>query len=378
MRSRALRNERAKPATEAPRSDDHAPLPLHPGARAAARTALAVVLVGAALWTASDFLPALIWAAMIAIALWPLYVRTAERTSRGPSGASAFLFTLVVALVVFLPIALVTYEIAQQSGVLGAWIAHSRDNGIPVPDWITRLPVVATAIEQWWRDNLARPESAAAWLQDLHLEALARTFGGQLLHRMFMLFFALIALFVILRSGDRVGAQLLEAADRIFGDPGEGLVARAVAATRGTVNGTVVVAVGEGLLIGAGYVLAGVPNPALFTVLTIAFAMVPFGAWVAFSAAALAVVAGGGSGAAAAAVFAWGAVVMLSGDHFVWPLLVGSAARLPFLFAFVGIFGGLATFGLIGLFLGPVVMAAVLTIWREWVIMRKRRNPARD
>ena len=62
-------------------------------------------------------------------------------------------------------------------------------------------------------------------------------------------------------------------------------------------------------------------------------------------------------------------LVMLAGDNFVWPTLVGGAARLPFLFAFVGIFGGLATFGLVGLFLGPVIMAALLTIWREWVVM---------
>ncbi len=58
---------------------------------------------------------------------------------------------------------------------------------------------------------------------------------------------------------------------------------------------------------------------------------------------------------------------MLAGDHCVWPVLVGGAARLPFLFAFVGIFGGLAAFGLLGLFLGPVVMAVLLTVWREWV-----------
>jgi predicted PurR-regulated permease PerM len=63
-----------------------------------------------------------------------------------------------------------------------------------------------------------------------------------------------------------------------------------------------------------------------------------------------------------------GSAVMLIGDHFFWPRLVGGAARLPFLFAFIGIFGGLATFGLFGLFLGPVIMAALLTVWREWVL----------
>jgi predicted PurR-regulated permease PerM len=114
--------------------------------------------------------------------------------------------------------------------------------------------------------------------------------------------------------------------------------------------------------------IAGVPNPVLFIVLTIAFAMLPFGAWAAFTAAALTVLVTGGSGAAAVGIFVWGAIVMLAGDHFVWPTMVGNAARLPFLLAFVGIFGGLASFGLLGLFVGPVIMAALMTIWREWIV----------
>src|SRR5262249_41579015 len=220
----------------------------------------------------------------------------------GPSGASAFPFTVLVAFVVFLPVALVTYQLAQQSDVLGAWMAQAREQGIAVPEWIARLPVAAGPVEQWWRENLARPEAAATWLKNLHADTLVTTFGGQVLQRLFMLLVSLIALFVMLRSGDRVAGALLATAERMLGEPGEGLVERTVDAIRGTLNGTVVVAVAEGLLIGAGYVLAGVPNPALFTVLTIAFAMVPFGAWAAFAAAAIALVAAGGSGIAAAAV----------------------------------------------------------------------------
>jgi predicted PurR-regulated permease PerM len=75
----------------------------------------------------------------------------------------------------------------------------------------------------------------------------------------------------------------------------------------------------------------------------------------------------GGSVFASAGVFAWGAVVMLTGDNFVQPALIGGAAKLPLLAALIGILGGLASFGLIGLFLGPVLMAAALTIWREWL-----------
>jgi predicted PurR-regulated permease PerM len=369
-----------KARTAKPKAVDHdsgAPtgtrqaLPLHADARLISRVTLAIGLVAIALWTAADFLPALVWAAILAVALWPLYATFAARVSAEPSSLTAFIFTLVVALILFTPMALAIYQIAQQSDVLVGWITQARDNGIKVPEWIARLPVAADSVQQWWRDNLADPKAAASWLQTVNGDKASdfiKTFGGQLLHRMFMLFVALIALFIMLRNGRSIARQFLLTSDRIFGDPGEGLIEKMVDAVRGTVNGTVIVALAEGLLIGVAYLVAGVPNPVLFTILTIAFAMLPFGAWAAFSAATVTLLVSGGSGVAAACVFAWGAIVMLAGDHFVWPTLVGGAARLPFLFAFIGIFGGLATFGLLGLFLGPVIMAALLTVWREWIM----------
>ena len=371
LKSATKRDSDDKPA------DVRKPLPLHAGARLTARLALAIMLVGAALWTASDFLPALIWAAILALAVWPLYVRFAAAVSDERSSLAAFLFTALVGLTLIFPIALATWQIAQQSDALFAWIKHSQENGIAVPDWVARLPIAAEALQQWWRENLTDPKAAAAWLQSINADKGAeffKLFGGQMINRAFMFFFSLVALFVLLRNGRWIAQRFLDTADRIFGDPGEGLAGKMAEAIRGTVNGTIVVAIGEGALIGLGYAIAGVPNALLFTVLTAAFAMLPFGAWAAFTAAALTLGLGGGEPWAALAVFAWGAVVMLAGDNFVWPTLVGGAARLPFLFAFVGIFGGLATFGLLGLFLGPVIMAALLTIWREWVMPDQPRR----
>jgi predicted PurR-regulated permease PerM len=331
---------------------------------------LAVVLVALALWTAAAFLPALIWATILAIALWPLYIKFAARFGVGPSGLSAFIFTLIVALILFTPMSLAAYQFAQQGDMLVGWMNRAKESGIDVPDWIARLPIAAESMQQWWRANLSDPKAASAWLQTINAENasdLFRNFGGQLLHRLFMFLFSLLALFVLLRNGRSVANRFLETCERLFGEVGEGLFEKMVDATRGTVNGTVLVAVGEGLLIGVGYLIAGVPNAVLFTIFTTAFAMLPFGAWLAFTTAAIVLISGDGSGVAAVGVFCWGALVMLAGDHFVWPTLVGGAARLPFLFAFVGIFGGLAAFGLIGLFLGPVIMAALLTVWREWI-----------
>jgi predicted PurR-regulated permease PerM len=83
----------------------------------------------------------------------------------------------------------------------------------------------------------------------------------------------------------------------------------------------------------------------------------------------------GGSFLAAAGVFGFGAAVMMLGDNFLWPTLIGGSARLPFLLALIGIFGGLEAFGLIGLFLGPVIMAALLTVWREWIVAAELPDP---
>jgi len=202
-------------------------------------------------------------------------------------------------------------------------------------------------------------EAQAAW---------TRTLGGQVLHRLFLFVSALICLFIILQNGAWTGNRVLDTADKILGDPGERLASKMVETVRGTVNGTIIVAVAEGIIIGAAYVAAGVPSPLVFTLLTIAFAMVPLGAWVIFTSAAVLLAVQGGSVFAATALFFFAAVVMLIGDMFVWPNLVGNKARLPFLAAMIGIFGGLQTFGLIGLFIGPMILGALWFVWREWLL----------
>ncbi|MBR1187403.1 AI-2E family transporter [Bradyrhizobium sp. AUGA SZCCT0160] len=370
MGSAASKKRSSERVEEAAARTERRPLPLGAGARMNGRVVLALALFGLAVWTAASFLPALIWATILAIALWPLYLKFTARFSSGSSSLAAFIFTAIVALVLFAPMSLALYQIAQQGDLLVSWLKQVRESGVEVPDWVARLPIAAESLQSWWRANLSDPKAATALLQAVNADNASeffKTFGGQLLHRLFLLLFSLLTLFFLLRNGRAVASRVLETCERLTGDAGEGLVEKMVDATRGTVNGTVLVAVGEGLLIGVGYFVAGVPNPVMFTILTTAFAMLPFGAWLAFTTAAVALVSGGGSGFAAVAVFCWGAIIMLAGDHFVWPTLVGDSARLPFLLAFVGIFGGLAAFGLFGLFLGPVIMAALLTVWREWI-----------
>ena len=255
------------------------PLPLGSGARMNARVVFAVAVVALSLWTAGGFLPPLIWATILAVTLWPLYIKFAARLTSGPTRLAAVAFTAIVALILFTPMALAIYQVAEQSGDIANWLKKARESGIEVPDWIARLPVVAEIAQQWWRDNLSDPKAATAWLKTINADdasGLFNTFGGQLMRRLFMLFFSLFALFVLLSNGRSVANRTIETCDRILGHPGEGVVQKIVDSIRGTVNGTVIVAIGEGLLIGVGYLAAGVPNAVMFTIITTAFAMLPF------------------------------------------------------------------------------------------------------
>jgi predicted PurR-regulated permease PerM len=328
--------------------------------RLAARIVLAAGLVVLAFWMSLDFLTPLSWAVVIALTVWPAYRKFSARIGAKPSDVVAPLsFTLIVGLVLFLPVGLAIHQAAQEAQNLLQSLAQIRQNGLPVPEWLPQMPLGEHGA-RWWTANLSDPRSASE------------------LHRMFLFILALISLFIILQNGAWIGNRVLDTADKILGDPGERLASKMVETVRGTVNGTVIVAVAEGIIIGAAYVAAGVPNPLLFALLTIAFAMVPLGAWVVFTSAALLLVVQGGSVFAATAVFFFGAVVMLIGDMFVWPNLVGTQARLPFLAALIGIFGGLQTFGLIGLFIGPMILGALWIVWREWLLRSPSSEEVRD
>jgi predicted PurR-regulated permease PerM len=364
---------------------DHAnpkALPIRAEARTLARGLLTFGVIVLALWTAGDFVTPVGWAAIIATAIWPVYAPVASSLSdRRRPILAPLLFAILLGFLLFAPIALATHQIAQQSQTIVSWMTQARENGIPVPSWIGQLPIAADFLRQWWGENLAEPKEAARWFDQFHAEAATewtKALGGQLLHRTFMFLISLLALFVMLQNGEWLAARTLETAERLFGDPAERLVQKMVEAIRGSVNGTVLVAILEGVLIGTAYAIAGVPYWALFAVLTTAFAMLPLGAWIAFTIAGFVLLLSGGSVMAAALVFVWGAIVMLFGDYFLWPTLVGGAARLPFLFALIGIFGGLQTFGLIGLFVGPVIMAALLTVWREWILVQTHRDGSRS
>jgi len=336
--------------------------------RTRARTIVLAILTLLGLWVAQSFLLPLAWAAVIAIAIWPLFDRwRGAASSARRNSLSALLATTAAGLLLIFPLALVAVEAINESSAAAAWLARAQ-NGMPVPAWLPHLPLVGARLAHWWAMNVADADRAAALLERINANTVIHwggTIASAVASGSLFLLITLAALFVMLKDG-RWFARRVHAAEMEFLGENHRFVDSIVMAVRGTVVGTVFVALAEGALIGAAYGLAGLPRAILFGVATAAFAMLPFGAWFVFTAAS-AVLLTMDQTVAAIAVFVWGAIVMLVGDNLVQPALVGRRARLPFLFAMIGTFGGLEVFGFVGLFLGPVIMAALLLGWEEWV-----------
>lgn len=329
---------------------------------------LAITL--AALFVTQRFILPLAWAAIICIATWPLHLWILARCRHSHVLASS-IAVLISALVFVAPLAIAFQQILVQAPALATWIADVNNSGMAPPEWLARVPVVGAAIVDWWHTTLSQPHGLAHLLQDgsgtrLHNASdMLRAFGASLLHRVIDAGFALLALFVFYQSGERLVHQLQIIAGRYLGVQRWKLYATKVpVAIRATVNGLVLVGLAEGVLLGFAYQLAGVPSALLWAAATGVLAIIPFGAPIAFGAVA-ALLAFQGHTQAAVAVGAFGAVVLFVADHFVRPKMIGSATELPFLAVLMGILGGVETLGLVGLFVGPVVMTLLVTLWRE-------------
>jgi predicted PurR-regulated permease PerM len=339
------------------------------GPQRIARMVLAAALVLLGLWILQRYLAALAWAAVLAIALWPLYRRLVGALGgRGQRIVVPLILTVSVGLIFIVPFVFAAVEVARETHIFVQYLVDARRNGIAVPDWVPQLPGIGFPLEEWWRNNLTDPTAAEELFGRIYSRVpaeSAREVGGEIIHRLILFGFTLLTVFFLFRDGAALNRRLIGLSDRLLGAQGERIGRHMIQAVLGTVNGLVLVGLGEGVLLGIAYVLAGLPHPVSIAVLTGILAVIPFGAPVVFGAAAL-YLAASGSTASAAAVFGFGVAVVFVADHFVRPVLIGGAVRLPFLWVLLGILGGLETFGILGLFLGPAVMAALISLWREW------------
>jgi predicted PurR-regulated permease PerM len=327
-------------------------------------------VVALAAYVAWDFLVPVLWAAILAIATWRLYLRLRLRLGKHNILASA-LATLIVATVFLAPLLAAVREISKLVPELADIIGNANAHGVPAPAILGRIPFAGAAIASWWANTLALPHGLGQLFSGLPVHRLSgagdllKVYGARVFHGLIHFGFTILCLFFFYLNGLVLRAQIAAMGARYLGaDRWQRYARNTVLAVQSTVNGLVLVGLGEGVLIGVGYWIAGLPSPIVWAALTAALAIIPFGAPVAYLAAA-AYLAAGGNASGAVGVAAWGTVVLFVADQFIRPRLIGEATRIPFLLVLFGIFGGVQAFGLVGLFAGPAAMALFVTLWRE-------------
>lgn len=329
---------------------------------------LTIGIVALAVFIIHRFVPSLVWAAIIVVATYPLYRRWCGLFG-GRATIAALLFTTMLALLFILPISwLVTVLVKELQLFFGYLQIINREGGV-APSFIQDIPFIGHDLVTYWDQHFGQPGHVKQLLSPIHLSLSPTSYyikqvGANLAHRGFQVGFTLLCLFFLYRDGDRLLKQINCIGNNCLGKRWFRYAEGLPAALRGTVNGTVVVGIGVGLLMGICYALVGFPGPTLMGFITALAAMIPFVVPLVFTVVAL-ILFSTGSVIGAIIVVAWGTLVMFVADHFVKPVLIGGAIQLPFLAVLFGILGGVETLGLLGLFVGPVIMVLFITLWEE-------------
>ncbi|MCQ1572151.1 AI-2E family transporter [Neorhizobium galegae] len=332
---------------------------------------LLVLVAAAGIYFFHGFLVPVLAALVIGFASWPLYRELLRRIGGNTTiGASLSIVFILTFLIVPIGIA-ISYTIGEVRQWI-MWAAEVNRFGAPPPAWITGLPWVGEWLGIQWVQHVGSPGAVGELIQIVSGANIGNIYraivaaGDGAFHLALTLLFMLIALFFVYRDGGSFSEQIDLLGERILPTRWE-RISRIVPRTiSSTVTGQTLIAIGEGIVLGIAYWIAGVPSPVTLGVLTGLMALIPGGAPLSFSLISFYLVANGAY-VAGGGLFIWGTVELFIVDKTLRPRLVGGPIKLPFLPTFFGLVGGVSTMGFLGLFIGPVLMALLVSIWREWI-----------
>ncbi|HSQ80477.1 MAG TPA: AI-2E family transporter YdiK [Casimicrobiaceae bacterium] len=328
---------------------------------------LIAILIGASFWILRPFLLAVVWAAMIVVATWPMMLKVQARLRRRSLAVVAMMGTML--LVFVLPLVLAIEAVIGNLDAITAgiqWLAAAQIP--PPPDWLSRIPLLGDKIAGHWADIAsAGKNELAARFAPYAVDAgkwLAGAFGSVgMLSLQFLL--TVIVAGVMYANGEAVRDTAIRFGRRLAAKRGEDVVLLAGGAIRGVALGVVVTALLQTLLAGVGLAAAGVPFAGLLTGVILLLCIAQIGPIIVLVPAVVWLYWIGATGWGTA-LLAWTLVVGTM-DNFLRPILIRKGADLPLLLIFAGVIGGLLAFGIVGLFVGPVVLAVTHTLLTEWV-----------
>ena len=313
------------------------------------------------------FFSALLWAAILVFTTWPAcdWLHVTLRLRRG---AAAGVMVTLIAVVIVLPLALAEPGGASDVNNLRTVIEDALRPGLPnAPMWVFDIPLLGQMMGDLWN----------RWAADITVmaEALRPYFGivlegglGLLLglaNGVLLFVLSLFIAFFFYLYGEPIAERMHVILGRIAGARAERLIAVTGATVRGVVSGILLTAVVQGILTAFGLWLSGVPRPALLGAVAGFLAVLPIGAPLVWIPAALWLM---GSGHLGWGIFlgVYGVVAVSGADSVIRPWFIARGAQLPFLLTVLGVLGGALSFGLLGIFLGPVLLGIAYTLVNEW------------
>ncbi|MEO5764742.1 MAG: AI-2E family transporter YdiK [Casimicrobiaceae bacterium] len=328
---------------------------------------LIATLIAASLWVLRPFLLATVWATMIVVATWPLLLVLQARVRR--RYVAVALMTCAMLVLIVAPLFLAVQAIVSNLDTIKGWVQAIATNGLPsAPDWVRRIPVVGAMVADHWTALADASGTELVTRFSPYAADAAKWLGGEFgsfgLTAIQMLLTVLIAA-ILYANGELASRGVIRFGRRLAGDRGEEVVRLAGQAVRSVALGIVVTAVAQTLLAGIGLAVAGIPFASLLTALILVLCIAQVGPLPVLLPAAIWLFWNGATG--------WGIALIVwsvgvgSLDNFLRPALIKKGADLPLLLIFAGVLGGLLAFGIVGLFVGPVVLAVTYRLLERWV-----------
>lgn len=336
------------------------------------RTSLSVlfiaVLIAACFWIMNPFLSAIIWAAMIVIASWPLLLSIQAKLG-GKRGLAVLVMTLLLLGILIVPLTFGISAVIGKAQDLYANRATLTTLTIPAPpEWLQSIPMQGEKLSARWQEYARlSPEELTEKIAPFSQKIIgwfltqAGSIGMLLMH----CFLTVIISAVMYVNGETAAKGVRLFCRRLAGQPGEDAVILAANAVRGVAIGIVGTALIQSVLAGFGLLIAGIPGAAALTALILLFCVAQIGPALVMVPVTIWLFTQDHT--------SWGifmavwTIIVGTIDNFIRPFLIKKGADLPLLLIFAGVIGGLISFGLIGLFIGPVTLAVTYTLLKEWV-----------
>ncbi len=327
-----------------------------------------VGLIGSSIWILWPFLGVIVWATTIVVATWPLMVSIQTRLW-GKRALAVTVMTLLLLGVLVVPLALAIGTIVTNVDAVAEWTKSLAALRAPSPpEWVANLPLVGAKAAELWRhvaaDGLQEVTARAAPYAGIVIKWFVAQVGnvGVLLVEFLLTVILAAAMYA---NGERATDRLVRFGRRLAGPGGENAVHLAGQTIRGVALGVVVTALAQAVFGGIGLAIAGVPFPGVLTAAMLLLSIAQIGV-VPILGSAVAWLYWTGESAWGTFLLVW-TIVAGTMDNFLRPILIKKGADLPLLLVFAGVVGGLLAFGLMGIFVGPVVLAVADTLLRAWI-----------